>query len=558
VDPDDFEERRALNMLWNAARDYTIEPRFLAFENGEAEPYLNCVAGAVYRHYDWEKIEVLFRQIARSRDRHRLENFLWLALEHCAYGRESVDRPALEGLRLDYARRETKRSRARADQRQFDRVYDAHFCRVLSLPTRLSGEDLRLLDDIELSPALDTGALVARVTEIFGRYFGFRPTRPELLASRYRAPAISFGRGKIVCIDKKVISDPPPCKRSGGLNFGRDVDAGIAYADVVREFGRPAFTEADRLALERAACAGAHAACRLHVTAGYYGQTRGDSRAGNDGQIRVERQRKLNEEFYAKNRARNEAEIRRLADRIKNALSLAKSRSWHPARRGALDSRRAWRAAVLGSRRVFRAASFDETPDVSVDVLLDGSSSLARRQETIAAQGFMIAEALSRCGLPIRVTSFCSVGSFTVLRIFREYDEREKNAEVFRYAAIGWNRDGLALRAMRALMRSSPAERRLLIILTDANPNDERNLAGSGAWGRGARYEGDAGVDDAVIAARGLRADGIALSCVFCGPDNFLSAAREIYGARVARVPSMDRLADAVGKIVSSSIASIR
>ena len=48
--------------------------------------------------------------------------------------------------------------------------------------------------------------------------------------------------------------------------------------------------------------------------------------------------------------------------------------------------------------------------------------------------------------------------------------------QIFRYFAAGWNRDGLALRGAGHLMEGSPAKNRLLIILTDASPNDDRRI----------------------------------------------------------------------------------
>ena len=74
----------------------------------------------------------------------------------------------------------------------------------------------------------------------------------------------------------------------------------------------------------------------------------------------------------------------------------------------------------------------------------------------------------------MRVSSFCSVSGCTVLRIFRNYREAGKNEAIFDYVAAGWNRDGLALRAMHWLMEREPADHRLLILLSDANPNDDQ------------------------------------------------------------------------------------
>ena len=60
-----------------------------------------------------------------------------------------------------------------------------------------------------------------------------------------------------------------------------------------------------------------------------------------------------------------------------------------------------------------------------------------------------------------------------MLRILKAFEEK-KSDDVFRYFATGWNRDGLVMREMNELLRShsGSADRHLLILLTDAEPND--------------------------------------------------------------------------------------
>ncbi len=118
--------------------------------------------------------------------------------------------------------------------------------------------------------------------------------------------------------------------------------------------------------------------------------------------------------------------------------------------------------------------------DLIVDILLDASASQNRRQEQLATQGYILAEALTRCAIPVRVLSYCSVSGCTVLREYRDYRENQGNNRIFEFAAAGWNRDGLALRAVDWLLRRSGEQQRLLLILTDANPNDDTRLPGTG------------------------------------------------------------------------------
>src|SRR5699024_12426673 len=108
----------------------------------------------------------------------------------------------------------------------------------------------------------------------------------------------------------------------------------------------------------------------------------------------------------------------------------------------------------------------------SVDLLLDAASSRMHCQEVIAAQGYILAESLNRCGVPVRVTSFCSLRGYTVLRVLKGFEDRNGDRKIFGYFASGGNRDGLALRAMGELLRAAPLSRHLVLLLTDDSPND--------------------------------------------------------------------------------------
>jgi hypothetical protein len=70
--------------------------------------------------------------------------------------------------------------------------------------------------------------------------------------------------------------------------------------------------------------------------------------------------------------------------------------------------------------------------DLSVDILLDASTSQKDRQETVSSQGYIIAESLTKCGIPCRVMSFCSMTGYTIVRIFRDYNENKPQQAHFR------------------------------------------------------------------------------------------------------------------------------
>ena len=121
-------------------------------------------------------------------------------------------------------------------------------------------------------------------------------------------------------------------------------------------------------------------------------------------------------------------------------------------RRGALDTSRAYRLPAVNDPNVFTKPGDEAEYDISVDILLDASASRLEDQEIIAAQSYVIAMSLEKCGIPVQVMSFRSLRGYTVIQILKRYsDSRGKG--IFRYFAGGWNRDGLALRIAGNLMR---------------------------------------------------------------------------------------------------------
>ena len=125
--------------------------------------------------------------------------------------------------------------------------------------------------------------------------------------------------------------------------------------------------------------------------------------------------------------------------------------------------------------------------------------------------------------------------------------------------SAAWNRDGLALRAAGDLLQFAPgpAPRHLLIVLTDASPNDSRRIPPSPEKPLGCGYEDAAGVADTAAQVRALQRMGIRVSAVFMGEDSSAGAAAQIYGKNMARIRGMDQLARAAGRLIQNEIREL-
>ena len=192
-----------------------------------------------------------------------------------------------------------------------------------------------------------------------------------------------------------------------------------------------------------------------------------------------------NRKYYEDGIIAHRLAIIRLTEKVRNCILVHLDDSMIKSRAGQLNARPVWRGVYLNDGRVFVKHERTTDTELSVDVLLDGSASQLQRQEKVAAQAYILAESLTRCGVPVRVIQLLLVGNCTVLRVYRDYEETDRNAAVFDYSAAGFNRDGLALRAANYLLSGTPYERRLLITLSDCSPNDVKQHTG-----RRRAYEG--------------------------------------------------------------------
>ena len=188
-----------------------------------------------------------------------------------------------------------------------------------------------------------------------------------------------------------------------------------------------------------------------------------------------------------------------------------------------------------------------------MDILLDASTSQQGRQATVAAQGYMIAEALTRCQIPVRVSSFCSISGYTVVTRYRDYQETDRNDRIFNYFTAGCNRDGLAIRALKKGLEDSPCEHKLVILLSDVKPDDVIKMYQNGNY---VDYAEANGIQNTAIEVRSLLKLDISVICVFTGNDKDVPAAHTIYGRNFARIRSLDQFADTVGTLIQNQIRS--
>ena len=564
----DNQRRRAINQIWNAAQDYSFFPDFKAFDKeGNADLYWNSIIGAVRRHYEYEKLIPVFASFAHYEEADEYEALLWLGLENAVYQKELADRPILAQLRQDYARRYLAVYGAPLDDYHLcDCLYAAHYQRVLGREPRMNRYDKKLLDELEFSPDLTTDEIVERTKLLFARWFQIN-TEEKKKERRLRLPHFGAGKGKKGRGRYRRfgigLADHPAHAYTREEDLLRREDEPLSTLNAAQlrsfmafKYGASMFSDQQQAELERKLCTGNHSLCHLHFTKGApaKGSIQNAFEALKKEQEAKQVQR--NRQYYQEHLAQNRTSIDTLASRIRNSVLLYLQASQVRADAGALDGGRVWRGAVLQENRIFTRMEQGNMGDLSVDILLDASTSQSSRQERVSTQGYIIAEALTQCAIPCRVMSFCSMTGYTILRVFRDYSAPKDNGRIFEYVSNGCNRDGLAIRAAHELMQSGFCEHKLLILLSDVKPHDALRIFSEDS-AEYTPYEQDAGIRDTAAEVRRARADGIAVMCVFTGDEEDLPNARLVYNKDLARIPSVDKLADAVGKLLQDQIRNL-
>ena len=581
-------ERRALNIIWTAAGDYSFTPAFTAFtQDGEPDFYMNSIIGYVHKWYDPDIMNDLFDRISGSAFSETLDGLLWVALENCVYEKEVADRPVLTELRRRHAEEffacELTRSRQQwmAQNSLVYALQSARWNTVLGRgPGLVNPWERKLFEELTYSGEWDARQIAEHTFQILHRYFHF---------SRERAGRTFLLRLKngLASFTSRVL--PSRVMRTEDLTFARDgAGNGVITARKSKNtgpltaaeeennriyiescFGLPLYTREESTQIEELLCTGGHKDCHIYFTEGRQSAAENADihaadASSSDALIRktilsAQAQAERNRIHFKEKRHFYENCITRLAQQIRNALLVYPQPAKLTSRAGQIAPEQIWRAVRLNDERIFTDRFEEEQPDFSVDLLLDASASRLQSQEMIAAQAYVIVRSLRLCKVPVQVCSFLSLRGYTVMRRFCGYGDSDKDKRIFDYFAAGWNRDGLAVKGAGHMMQTSPSGNRLLIILTDASPNDDRRLLPDRSNGHhiSRDYSGEAGVEDTAAEVRTLRKSGIQVMAILNGEDGSTEAARKIYGDDFVRIENIRHLSDAVGNLLLRKIEKL-
>lgn len=553
----ELRQRRAMNIVWTAAGAYGFQPAFLAFhEDGTPDLYLNSIIGFAHRFYDEEKLTAYVFRLDRSVLSRVFEDIFWLGLEQAIYKRELPNRPVLEDLRREHARRFLLDSVDVSMQQLMMRseiiqTLKTGRCReILGEPHGIYNPwDRKLYEALDYPAELTTDEIIARTERILRRFFLFRFTVGSrrswhiFLSNRWQqwlSRLFSLGGKQEASIRpwRQTDAEGAQAKKRGALSFGGRESLAVQLKELAKVYGKPLFSESVRAKLEMALCCGNHRLAHLYFAIGGENDVSQGNRA-----------------FWRENQRQYQQCRRHLRDSLQNSLLIYRQPQKISGRQGRFAAARAWRGIFLYDPDVFWQYQEETHADFAVTLLLDASESRREKQAVIAAQTYAIAMALLDCQIPVQVYSFCSVKGVTVFCRLKSLAERDGQG-IFSYRTGGWNRDGLALLAAERLLPQDGTRQQLLMVLTDANPSDVLDVPAG--VGRSRHYMDKTAIEDTSKAVKDLRCHGVKLvalvNSVWAGQEAEISA-RAIYGKQAVAIRSLDRLAESVARLVEQQIS---
>ena len=576
--------RRARNYIWNAAGRYDFEPPYIAFyPTGEVDMYFNMVIGLAVKWFDMDCLTAFFDSYKNSRSADEYDEFLWLGIENCVFAKELSERPILAQLRIDRAndffRIQNSLSRQQVEMQSMA-VYDqqaARWSEVLGRHVLLAGKKRKMYEFLKFEGNLNTDGLIARMKEFFEEFFHFTPGLSEEKRSFRLADSLRRSLGKRRGSSEKLMVRTA----DGGGITDKDVQlthtAGMRYGfapdkkdeDYIRAcFGDCVYSDEEMRILEEALCTDGDAACRLWVVrperngiaVGEMMDARSSSAEGNtpiskdarDFLTKAAEQRHRNEKYCEKNALMIHESIKRLSAALGTLFESYSRHLPEKARAGRLVARNAYRLSVVHDPYVFLRDGDETENNIRVTLLLDASMSRLYSQEKIAAEAYVIAASLERVHIPLEILSYRTIRGFTVIEKLKGVAEK-KPESVLSYTAGGWNRDSLAFRTVGRMIREEDpnrAQSHILLILTDASPNDSMPIATGGLRG-GREYEGELSVREARKAVDRLREDGIRTSAIFLGASAHMDNVHQIFGKEYVRIQSIAQLADGVSELIA-------
>lgn len=261
-----------------------------------------------------------------------------------------------------------------------------------------------------------------------------------------------------------------------------------------------------------------------------------------------------NRETYNKNKNLYDKHIEELVRVIRQNIS-SEEYTLNKSYGGIIDARNIYRAEKLNDNKIFYRKRYKNIKKLKIDIVLDSSASLLKKQSLIAVQSYMILSALERLGIETSLKTYNNFMDYTIIKILKNYQETDIS-RAFDYYSSGGNRDGLAIKILGLMEKIEMNESRLMIVFTDAKPFD---VQVTNKIGRKERrpYKAEAAIRDTANVVRKLRKRDLNIVGVYSGDMEDMTDVKRIYGNDFIYVDDIKNFSSKVGRVISNHIKKI-
>lgn len=568
------------NIVWTISKDYDIAPLTELVEKTGIESldrYRMAILGMIYRLPDHLRIlAYCVKKKIATQKQPIFSELMILTMEEMISSRlgdeyagfADMQRKVLTDVAVFY-----DKMRKRGDVSHEIRY--TYYAYIKGSVPKTNARTIKLLDDILLFEGLDPIRYTTNLDKLLQKHFHFQKsaeielTDPKMEDPIEKKKDKDLNKAQHIHLDRLELDEQVTSAEFSQVDIGKMIelmkedqaespmdlmpaDEKRIYRRIIENYGPPTVTGQKLAELEKRLSVGIHLGEHIHITDRFM------QIEGYKKQMLFDQMQENIDHFDYMNRIyrRN---ITRLVERLTRAIVADTDHSPNRLDNGMIMPERIWRRKILGDSKVFYKNFRDTRGEFAVDILLDASGSQIERQSLVAAQGYIIAEALTQVGISCRVSSFNNLFDYMILKIYRDYrDGRSKNRQIFSYQAEGSNRDGMALAVVGDHLITREEEHKILIVLSDGKPNDERVGGIFNTFSSGTKaYVGEFAVKDTAHQVRLLRAKGIAVLGVFTGLDEDLAAEQRIFGKDFAYISKIERFSDVVGTYLKRQISNI-
>lgn len=566
------QEKRIFNTIWNSAGDYDYFPGFIGSDiSGQPDFYFNIIIGLAVKYYGIDNMKDLFATWEDSMKSGVYDYLTWIGLEDLLFRKEVKERPVLRSLRKAYAQtffedKNAPQRRKLALQNptlfsiQVQRMRDILAIDKKSMNSREEAiyKALSFPEDITY-PQLKNSILLC-----YKDYLNFDPNKKSLSLSKIWSKVVpkasfhplerSIKPSYLFSEDKKEeVSSINSLIYTLAARYSQRKDKEIESV-----FGKSIFSTKETESLRSKYCTDCHRKSKIWYTKGVFDKNNQNDAATRAKNIALEK----NTASFEKNILGYKKQIAYLTRSIKSTMNSSLATYYTLADHGDLIGKLAWKSELPKENHIFSTKVLRETSSLSVDLLIDGSASLLDYQEDLAIEAYILAKSLEVCQIPLRISAYASVDDYTVLSILKDFGEKASKDRIFSYYAQGWNRDGLALRAMGRLLDGRKNDNHLLLVLTDARPRDLKAYMTEG-FAFNKAYDGKESLDDTRYAIDKIRKQGISVGAIINTSsknekNRIIENARYLYGRQFASIDSAKNFSHAAARLIRNEIGNVQ